>query len=271
MHVTTEPPHLATDDTGAGEPALLFMPGWCANRSMFVDLLPRAAAHRRAVALDWRGHGESSHPDGDYGTDELVADAVAVVEAAGMDQVVPVAVAHAGWVAIELRRRLGPARVPGIVLVDWMVLGPPPPFSDALAGLQDPDRWQEVRDSLFSMWTTGTSLPALDRLIEDMAGHGFDTWSRGGREIAVRFARERSPLDALDGLVPPCPTLHVYAQPADDRFLAAQERFASAHAWFEVRRLDAKSHFPMFEVPDDLAAAVEGFVGRLPARVRPGS
>ena len=37
----------------------------------------------------------------------MVADALAVIEAAGIEQVVPVAASHSGWVAIELRRRLG--------------------------------------------------------------------------------------------------------------------------------------------------------------------
>jgi pimeloyl-ACP methyl ester carboxylesterase len=161
--------HIATDDVGIGEPALVFMPGWCANRTMFADLLPRAAEDRRAIALDWRGHGESGSPDADYGHDDLVADVVSVVEAAGIESFVPVAVAHSGWVAIELRRRLGSGRVPGLVLFDWMVLGPPPPFLEALAGLQDPDCWQAVRAALFSMWTEGTEIPALDALIADMA------------------------------------------------------------------------------------------------------
>ena len=44
--------------------------------------------------------------------------------ASGADRIVPVALAHAGWVAIELRRRLG-KKIPAIVLVDWIVLDLP--------------------------------------------------------------------------------------------------------------------------------------------------
>ena len=60
----------------------------------------------------------------------------------------PVALSHAGWVAVELRRRLGARRVPGIVLLDWMVLGTPSGFDGALAGLQDDTAWADVRAAL---------------------------------------------------------------------------------------------------------------------------
>jgi pimeloyl-ACP methyl ester carboxylesterase len=70
-------------------------------------------------------------------------------------------------------------------------------------------------------------------------------------------------VQALERLEPACPTLHVYAQPHDDGFLGAQRRYADAHPWFDVRRLDARSHFPMFEVPDDVASIIEGFVTTL--------
>jgi pimeloyl-ACP methyl ester carboxylesterase len=70
-------------------------------------------------------------------------------------------------------------------------------------------------------------------------------------------------LAALDGLAEPCPTLHLYAQPADDEVLAAQQAFAGTHPWFEVHRLDARSHFPSIEVPDQVAAGIEEFACRL--------
>src|SRR5581483_7236488 len=99
------------DDLGRGEPALLCLNGWCDTRTQFARLAPLLAARRRVLALDWRGHGESERPAGDFGMDALVDDALAVISASGAQRVVPVAVSHSGWVAIELRRRLG-ARIP---------------------------------------------------------------------------------------------------------------------------------------------------------------
>jgi pimeloyl-ACP methyl ester carboxylesterase len=79
---TSTSPRIAFDDVGDGEPALLFLPGWCANRTVFRDLLAPAARHRRAVALDWRGHGASEHPNDDYDTQDLVHDALQVIDQA---------------------------------------------------------------------------------------------------------------------------------------------------------------------------------------------
>jgi pimeloyl-ACP methyl ester carboxylesterase len=96
-----------------------------------------------------------------------------------------------------------------------------------------------------------------------MGEHHFDMWSRAGREIERSFVAEGSPAAALEALDVPCPTLHLYAQPAAPEVLAAQQEYAAAHPWFAVERLDARSHFPTFEVPDAVAAAVTRFAARL--------
>ena len=263
----TNPPRIAYDDAGTGGVTVLLLPGWCSNRTVFRDLVPILSSTDRVLALDWRGHGDSDPVEQDFGAAALVDDALAVIDAAGAGPVVPVALAHAGWVAIELRRRLGADRVPGLVLLDWMVLGPPPPFLDALAGLQDPDAWTDVRAALFAMWSTGVDLPALDANLAEMGAYGQDMWNRAGREIAASFRAEGSPVAALEALDPPSPTLHVYAQPAADEALEAQQAYAREHPWFQVQRLDARSHFPMFEVPGELSAAITGFAHSLPSVV----
>lgn len=251
------------DDAGAGEPALLCLPGWCGDRTVFDPLLPLLASRRRVLSADLRDHGSGAPASDDFGYPEVVDDAVALLEATGVTRVVPVALSHAGWAAIELRRRLGPDRVPALVLLDWMVLGPPPGFSDALSGLQQDLTWQQVRAGLCAMWTTGVDAAPLHRYVADMGRYGFGHWRRAGREIAAAFHAHGSPLAALDALGlagAACPTLHVYAQPADDAYLSAQQQWAAEHPWFRVQRLAARSHFPMFEVPDELATAVDDFV-----------
>ena len=250
-------------ETGTGEPALLLLPGWCGDRTVFDGLLTRLGTARRTVAMDLREHGESPRTGEDFTAADVVDDAVALVDSLGIDRVVPVALAHAGWVAVELRRSLGAERVPGIVLVDWMVLGTPPGFDGALAGLQDDAAWAGVRAALFGMWTHGVDEPAVHEYVASMGEYGASYWQRAGREIAAGFATHGSPLAALDTLAEPCPTLHLYAQPADDEVLTAQQAFAGTHPWFEVHRLDARSHFPTIEVPDQVAARVEEFACRL--------
>ncbi len=259
---TTITAPLAITDLGTAEgssgPALLFVPGWCGDRTVFDPLLASASAHRRVVSVDLPAHGDSPSPAGDFAYDDVADALAATIDKLGLETVVPVGLSHAGWAAIDLRRRLGAERVPGVVLMDWMVLGTPPGFADALAGLQSP-AWADVRAGLTSMWLDGLDIPELTAYVESMKGYGQRHWARAGREIAARFAAEPVPLAALEALQP-CPTLHVYAQPAAEEVLAAQQQYAASHPWFSVHRLDARSHFPMYEVPEQMVEAVEAFL-----------
>jgi pimeloyl-ACP methyl ester carboxylesterase len=91
--------------------------------------------------FDWPGSGRSVKPSTAFGYDEMVEGALAVIRASEAQRVVPVAQAHAGWAAIELRRRRG-ERIPKLVL------DPPPLFLAAIEAAQDPARWQEARPRL---------------------------------------------------------------------------------------------------------------------------
>ena len=250
-------------DVGEGEPALLCLPGWCASRAAFDDVAEKLGRGRRVLALDWRGHGRSDPAAADFGAADLVADAIAVIEESGATEVIPLATAHAGWEAIELRRRLGPDRIPKLVLVDWIVTAAPPPFLAGLAALQDAARWQAARDQLFGMWLEGVDHANVVRFVrEDMGSYAGEMWARAGREIAAAYQRETSPLDALAALDPPAPTLHLYAQPPDAGYLDVQRAFAARHPWFEVEKVEARSHFPTLEVPERVVELVERFIRR---------
>lgn len=260
--VTSGDVPIVYDDLGQGEPALLLLPGWCTNRTVFQNLAPLCSRHRRTLVLDWRGHGESGSPAGDFGNDDLVEDALNVVRASGAQKIVPVALSHAGWAAIELRRRLG-FQVEKLVLLDWIIMMQPPrEFFEALDGMQSPKRWRETVERIFSVWLGNVDNAALVRFMrEEMGSYSFEMWERAAREISTVYADAGTPLQTLAGLTPPLPVMHLYAQPEDPRYLAAQQSFAASHAWFRVRRLNARSHFPMFEVPGEMATAIEQFVG----------
>jgi pimeloyl-ACP methyl ester carboxylesterase len=258
---TTQLVNSGVDDLGTGEPALLLTPGWCGDRTALGPLADRLSTTRRTVVNDLRGQGDlagSPEANEDFDSAAVVDDLVAAIETRGIDRVVPVAVAHSGWFALELRRRLGGDRVPALVLVDWMPLGTPPGFAEALAGLQDPGHWMDVRAGLTGMWVDGVDHPAVHAYVDSMRGYGFEHWSRAGREIAAGFA-QGPPLAAIAALGG-CPTLHLYAQPRDPAYLTVQQEFAAVHPWFRARRLEATSHFPMLEVPGTMAHEIEELV-----------
>ena len=248
------------DDLGSGEPALLVLTGWCSSRERWTPVVEREAERRRVLAFDWRGHGRSDPAPGDFGVEELVDDALAVVAASGIGRFVPCAASHSGWVAIELRRRLGD-RVAALAHADWMLAVPSERYLQVIAQL-DSDEWAEARDLLFSIWAAGVEAPWLTGALDVMNRHGEEMWRRSGREIGGAYARWTSPLEQLAGLDPPVPVLHVYGQPHDPEYLALQERFAAEHDWFSVRKLEARTHFAMLEEPEAVADAIEALVAR---------
>ena len=247
---------LGVDDLGQGEPALLLLTGWCSSRARWAEAAPLLAAHRRVVSFEWRGHGESRPATGDFGTAEMVQDALSVIDAAGLETVIPCSASHSGWVAIELRRRLG-ERVPAIVHLDWMVQEPSSAYMDLISELQDPDRWPHARDTLFDIWRAGDDSEAITAAIEVMRRQGADMWMRSGREIEGSYRRAGSPLRALSALPAVPMVTHLYGQPASPEYLEAQQRFAAEHDWYSVHRLDARTHFSMIEAPSEVASEIE--------------
>jgi pimeloyl-ACP methyl ester carboxylesterase len=248
------------DDSGGGGLPLLCLTGWCSSRRRYDGFHELAAGHRRVLRLDWRGHGGSEPARGDFGTDEMVEDALAVLDAAGLDAFVPVSASHSGWVAIELRRRLG-ERVPKLVHMDWLLTRPSEPYLDVIRMLQSPERWPEARDTLYRIWRSGVDDPRVEAVLAAMSEHGADMWMRSGRRIEGSFEANGCPFDALERLEPPVDVLHLYGQPASDEYLEQQERFAADHPWFRVRRLSARTHFAMTETPAEAVEEIERFLG----------
>jgi len=200
----------------------------------------------------------------DLGWPQLADDVLAVLDGCGVDQFVPVANAHAGWVARDLAERV-PDRVAGVALIGWLVLGAPPPFTAGLAAMSDPATTRAAVDGLTASWLAGhEDVPGLTEQITAMRQHSDEMWARAGREIAAAYATRTSPLQAFAALPATRPVRHLYAEPEDPSFLAAQQDFARTHPWFTVRRLDtAHTHFPMLERPADLASDLTRFVGSL--------
>jgi pimeloyl-ACP methyl ester carboxylesterase len=260
-HASADGVRIAYDDLGEGDPPLLLLTGWCSSKERWSETARLLAARHRVLSSEWRGHGASAREVGDFGLEEMIADALAVADAAGAERFMPCAASHAGFVAIELRRRY-PERVPMLVHVDWYVIPPPPPYQAVLRQLTSPEEWPAARDRLCEIWRAGRDRPAIDEALAVMRAQPGDMWMRSGREILAGYARVGSPTDAWAALDPPAPVLHAYGQPADPAFLEAQEAFATAHGWFSVRRLSSVSHFAMAEVPDELAETIEAFVAQ---------
>ncbi len=105
------------DVYGGGEPALVFVHGWCCNRSYWDQQVTPFAQRYTVVTLDLAGHGASGHDRATYSMPLFGQDVVAVVEQLALPRVVLIGHSMGGPVIVEAARRM-PERVVGLVGAD---------------------------------------------------------------------------------------------------------------------------------------------------------
>lgn len=248
------------NDLGHGEPAILYLPGWCDSRNSFNEFTFSCAKNRKVIALDWRGHGKSDKPSSDFGFKELVDDALAVIKKSRIKTFIPVAKANGGWAAIEIKRLL-PDRIPKMIFIDWQLFDPPETYFSIINSLQNKDEYYQARKKLFDMWLKDVDNTEVIRLIKnEMASYGYDMWKKSAKAIGSAYKNFGAPFNALIALKPLVPVLHLYSQPDDNAYLVSQENISASHEWFKVRKLNLKSHFLTIELPELAASIVEHFI-----------
>ena len=112
--VTADGTKLHYERTGAGAPVLLVM-GLGMNATGWWRTIPVLAERHTVVAFDNRGSGRSDVPDGPYSTELLADDAIAVLDAAGIERAHVYGISLGGMVAQQIALR-HPERVDRLVL-----------------------------------------------------------------------------------------------------------------------------------------------------------
>jgi 3-oxoadipate enol-lactonase len=105
---------IAYEVLGDGEP-LLFIHGLGYDRRGWGPLPALLAAHFQVLIFDNRGVGESDVPEGPYAVSQMAADAVAVLDDAGVDRAHVLGVSLGGYIAAEIALTC-PDRVRKLVL-----------------------------------------------------------------------------------------------------------------------------------------------------------
>ncbi len=159
------------DELGSGEPFLLInglgtsAHLWHRSRAVFAN-------HYRTIALDNRGVGRSDVPAGIYSIGSMAADAIAVLDAAGVETAHVFGVSLGGMIAQELTLR-HPQRVRSLIL-GCSTAGEPtgphavPPDPDVLSALMRRSASAAESNEAFRplLYDAGTPQERVD---EDMA------------------------------------------------------------------------------------------------------
>src|SRR6266567_4332233 len=110
---------LAYDVAGAGDPPMVFVHGWCCDRSYFAPQVRHFSTGHAIATVDLRGHGESGRPEpglGAYDIAVMAEDVLAVAAAAGLSQ--SVLVGHSLGALIGLACAARPGAIRALVMVD---------------------------------------------------------------------------------------------------------------------------------------------------------
>ncbi len=263
---------IAFDDRGlASGPAIVLLTGWAHDHRAWDRLSPHLLRDHRVIRVCWRGHGPDRTPVGDYGIAEQTEDTIAVLDALEVEQFVPVAHAHGGWVALEIAERLGASRVPQVMILDLIMTPAPAEFVAGLHAIQKPATWRAGRDGLAQSWLAGTTNEAvLHHVRFEAGGFGFDTWARAGRVIENAYRTWGSPMGRMERLSEPRPIRHVFSHPKIPAYDALHEQFRARHPWFSYTRLGGETHFPGIELPERVAAELTDLMAENPFRTRSG-
>jgi pimeloyl-ACP methyl ester carboxylesterase len=112
---------LAFDIAGDGDPPLVFLHGWCGDRSFFAPQFDHFSASHRVVAVDLPGHGQSPAPV-ECTIEALAREVAALVGQLDLEPTVFFGHSIGAMVALALTQQI-PDLVRAVVMTD------PPPLS----------------------------------------------------------------------------------------------------------------------------------------------
>ncbi|MES5487901.1 alpha/beta hydrolase [Bradyrhizobium sp. INPA03-11B] len=215
--------------------------------------LALSARGRRVLALDSRGHGQSEAPRGPYAMDDLVADAIAVLDHFGIARAHVIGVSQGGMTAFGLGVR-HPDRLLSLCVIAARADAPPP-----FAAAWD-DRIALVRERGIAplaaptaeRWFGGAFLDAHPAIATAL----LDCINETDPEGFVGCARAIQSLDYLDGVK----TLQVpltMIGGANDQLLVQPMRELATMLNCRLAIIPGAGHLPQVDHPNEVDATIE--------------
>ena len=229
---------------GSGTPALVFVHGWCCDKSYWDAQVAHFSKKHKVVAIDLAGHGESGLGRKVWTMAAFGEDVVAVADKLGLDRMVLIGHSMGGAVILEAARRM-PERVIGLVGADT--------FNNVEVNFtQDQvDEWfapfradfaTATTDLVSTMFTPDSDSALVEKIAADMSAAPAEV-GLGALEELLDF-RKNETTRALREVKIPVSCINSEMYPTD---IEAGRRYASS---FEVAFMSNVGHFVMIEDPE---------------------
>ena len=244
---------------------LLFLHGWASTHEQWSRTVARLSGKRRCIAADLPSYGRSEVPVTDYTPGFFAESARQLLDAAGVQTVVPVGSSMGGMVAMEFALRW-PERVQALVLVDSGGMWSSRP------------RAARAANSNFAFGIYKLVEPLVGRTMMRRAFHDRESGYGEMRARADRLhgdpkekARRRTRFNSMMHLAATsyreraaeirAPTLVVWGRQDKLMPLALGERLARTIPGARLEVIEGCGHLPSVERPEEFNRIVEGFLG----------
>lgn len=238
---------LNVDDGGAdpGVPVLL-VHAYAGSAAHWRAQLSHLRPHRRAVAMDLRGHGQSDpSPAGEYGVPALALDIGAVANALNLSRFVLVGHSLGGAAAAAYAGQQ-PGRVAGLVLLGTAGKADPAQAQQALAALRDD---YDAETARYWNGLCEGAQPSVRELL-DSGRRGID------RTLSLALAAAMFAFDPLPPLRSyPGPQL-IIDTPHGDGPSALHEQLPD----ITRKTVEGTSHWPQLDKPQDFNRLLDDFL-----------
>ena len=256
---------LAVDDRGGGQATpLVLIHGFTGGRIDWADVIDDLATDRRVVAWDHRGHSDSTNT-GDpstYTFDQLVADAVAVLDQLGLERFHLLGHSMGGIVAQRLVLE-HPERVVSLILMDTLAepaLSLPREWVERTVAMGREQGMGAVAD-LMASFTVSSSV-ALE---EDRPRIAYRNRHKLTNMDVEAFAALAEELRSFPALLPrlgsiTCPTTVLVGE-LDVPLRDAADAIAQAISGADLVVIDGAAHCPQEERREAWLGAVRSHLG----------
>ncbi len=245
---------LNVDDGGEGGLPVVFVHASAGDTTQWAAQLAHLRKHRRAIALDLRGHGRSALPaDGRFSVEDFAGDVAAVVDGLGLPRFVLVGHSLGGAVCVAYAGA-HPERVAGLFLLDPASDGRdiPPEQAEGLMGALASEGWASVVEEYWAPMLEPSRPEVRERVLAGLK--------------ATPQASVRSGLGALLTFDPVAP-LRRFQGPRLSVITPFNEVPGAYHRLvpeLPSRKLEGTGHWVQLDAPE----AVNGLLGAFLAGVR---
>ena len=242
-------------EAGSGEPAIVFIHGWCCDRNYWQPQFDHYQRDHRVLAVDLRGHGASDRPESDdYSIAGFADDVAWLCGQLGITR--PVIAGHSmgGVIALEIAARFpglpaavalfdSPVCVPAVLLESDRITG-------LMAALASPDYVAAAQAFVAGMFIEQDGKELAQRTIAAMSSAPQHVMSRALKETLFYDSET-----ALQKCTVPLLFVGADSPPAD------VARLKSLRPDAIVGQTVGSGHFHQLEVPRQINAMLDRFLG----------